>query len=69
MPEYLVRFAQTHESFRKVELQALADVAGVTLDFVKYEKDVGLFSRSYNSRRFRNFDHDSSDHQNPVIET
>ena len=40
MPEYLIRLAQAHESFRKVELQALADVAGVDLEFAKYEADV-----------------------------
>ncbi|CAA9958599.1 RNA methylase family protein [Pyrenophora teres f. maculata] len=39
MPQYLVRLAQAHESFRKVELQALADIAGVTLQFVRYEED------------------------------
>ncbi|KAH7385663.1 RNA methylase family protein [Pyrenochaeta sp. MPI-SDFR-AT-0127] len=39
MPAYLVRFAQTHESFRKVELQALADIAGVRLNVLKYEED------------------------------
>ncbi|KAF1941851.1 RNA methylase family protein [Clathrospora elynae] len=39
MPEYLVRFAQAHESFRKVELQALADIAGVTLQIITYEED------------------------------
>lgn len=40
MPQYLVRLAQAHESFRRVELQALADVAGISLQFVKYEEDV-----------------------------
>ncbi|CAN9112539.1 unnamed protein product [Alternaria alternata] len=39
MPQYLVRLAQAHETFRKVELQALADIAGVPLQFVKYEED------------------------------
>ncbi|KAI8936359.1 hypothetical protein NX059_006771 [Plenodomus lindquistii] len=39
MPTYLVRFAQVHESFRKVELQALADVAGVPIKFLKYDED------------------------------
>ncbi|CBX92725.1 hypothetical protein IAQ61_005904 [Plenodomus lingam] len=39
MPRYLVRFAQTHESFRKVELQALADVARVSIQFLRYEED------------------------------
>ena len=43
MPQYLVRLAQAHESFRKVELQALADIAGVPLHFVKYEEDVSTF--------------------------
>lgn len=43
MPQYLVRLAQAHESFRKVELQALADIAGVPLQFVKYEEDVSTF--------------------------
>ncbi|RMZ69194.1 hypothetical protein GMOD_00003127 [Pyrenophora seminiperda CCB06] len=39
MPHYLVRLAQAHESFRKVELQALADIAGVTLQFIRYDED------------------------------
>jgi tRNA G10 N-methylase Trm11 len=41
MPTYLIRLAQAHESFRKVELQALADLAGITLEFLKYDEDVG----------------------------
>lgn len=40
MPDYLVRFAQAHESFRKVELQALADIAGIPIQFIKYDEDV-----------------------------
>ncbi|KAF1951480.1 tRNA guanosine-2'-O-methyltransferase [Byssothecium circinans] len=39
MPNYLVRLVQMHESFRKAELQALADVAGVNIEFVKYDED------------------------------
>jgi tRNA G10 N-methylase Trm11 len=46
MPLYLIRLAQSHESFRKVELQALADIAGVNLEFVKYEPDVGHISHA-----------------------
>lgn len=42
MPTYLVRLAQTHESFRKVELQALADLAGVKLEFIKYDENVRI---------------------------
>jgi tRNA G10 N-methylase Trm11 len=43
MPQYLVRFAQAHETFRKVELQALADIAEVPVHFIKYEEDVSGF--------------------------
>lgn len=42
MPQYLVRLAQAHESFRRVELQALADVAGISLQVVKYQEDVSV---------------------------
>lgn len=42
MPEYLVRLAQIHESFRKAELHALAEIAGVELEIVSYDDDVGI---------------------------
>lgn len=41
MPTYLVRLAQIHESFRKAELHALAELAGVGLEIVNYDNDVG----------------------------
>jgi len=44
MPDYLVRFAQAHESFRKVELQALADLAGIPIQFFRYDEDVRTVS-------------------------
>ena len=44
MPQYLVRLAQIHESFRKAELHALANLAGVELEIVKYDDDVGSFA-------------------------
>ncbi|PWY80618.1 RNA methylase family protein [Aspergillus heteromorphus CBS 117.55] len=37
--EYLIRFAQVHESFRQPEIQALADLAGVDLEFLYYDKN------------------------------
>lgn len=40
MKEYLVRFAQVHESFRKAELFALAEIAGAQLEIVEYQEDV-----------------------------
>lgn len=45
MPQYLIRLAQVHESFRKVELQALADIVQVSLEFVHYEEDVSSLSK------------------------
>ncbi|KAL8933984.1 MAG: hypothetical protein Q9216_006124 [Gyalolechia sp. 2 TL-2023] len=36
--EYLVRFAQVHESFRKPELQALADLARIDVEFLEYSQ-------------------------------
>ncbi|KAF2003376.1 RNA methylase family protein [Amniculicola lignicola CBS 123094] len=39
MPDYLVRLVQVHESFRKTELQSLADLNRVEIEFVKYAED------------------------------
>jgi tRNA G10 N-methylase Trm11 len=44
MPDYLVRLVQVHESFRKAELHALAELAGTDIEIAKYDEDVGLFS-------------------------
>ena len=45
---YLVRLAQLHPSFRKPELEALALMAGIEVEFVQYSEYVCLnsFSRS-----------------------
>jgi hypothetical protein len=40
MTEYLIRLAQEHESFRQPELQALATLAEVDLEFLFYDKHV-----------------------------
>jgi tRNA (guanine10-N2)-methyltransferase len=40
MPQYLVRLVQVHESFRKAELLALAEVAGVQIEILRYLEDV-----------------------------
>ncbi|KAF2182142.1 tRNA guanosine-2'-O-methyltransferas-like protein TRM11 [Zopfia rhizophila CBS 207.26] len=39
MQEYLVRLVQVHESFRKAELRALAEIAGVNLEIISYHED------------------------------
>lgn len=38
--EYLIRFAQSHESFRRPEIEALADLAGIELDILFYDGSV-----------------------------
>lgn len=39
--EYLIRFVHVHESFRKAEIEALAELRGVDLEFVQYQSYVG----------------------------
>ena len=51
MPEFLVRLVQVHESFRKAELIALAEVAGVEIEIVRYLEDVGIFHLKLLSHR------------------
>lgn len=38
--DYLIRFIQVHESFRKPETDALADLAGLDLEWLFYSGDV-----------------------------
>ncbi|KAK7727012.1 hypothetical protein SLS57_003042 [Botryosphaeria dothidea] len=38
MPEYLIRCVQQHESFRKAELESLATLAGVEMNFISYSE-------------------------------
>lgn len=42
--EYLVRFAQMHENFRKPEIDALAQLAGLHLQWIFYSDDVSRCS-------------------------
>lgn len=41
--EYLVRFSQSHETFRLPELEALAIVEGIDLKVISYSLEVGFF--------------------------
>ena len=50
MPDYLLRLAQAHESFRQAELHALAEIAGVTIEILEYSEDVGFIIYSFLSR-------------------
>ncbi|KAL3464741.1 hypothetical protein BJX64DRAFT_275651 [Aspergillus heterothallicus] len=36
--EYLIRFAQVHESFRQPEIQALADLANIQIESISYDE-------------------------------
>jgi tRNA (guanine10-N2)-methyltransferase len=38
--EYLIRFAQVHETFRRAEIEAIATVAGIDIEFLSYDKYV-----------------------------
>lgn len=39
--EFLVRFMQVHESFRKPELEALAELHNLNLEVIEYTESVG----------------------------
>ena len=38
--DFLIRLVQVHESFRRAEIEALAAISGVSVDFVSYSSDV-----------------------------
>lgn len=40
MPEYLILLAQTHESFRKAELESVAAYEGVEVDLSHHDEQV-----------------------------
>lgn len=42
--EYLIRFAQVHETFRRAEIEAIATVAGIDIEFLSYDKYVWRLS-------------------------
>lgn len=38
--EYLIRFIQAYESFRRPETEALAELCGVTIEWISYSDNV-----------------------------
>lgn len=40
--DYLIRFVQIHETFRRPEIEALAILANVNIEFLSYTQDVRL---------------------------
>ena len=45
--EYLIRLVQTHETFRKPELEALARTAQVKLEILSHSEYVGSLSQRW----------------------
>ena len=41
--DYLIRFVQVHESFRRPEIEALAVLANVNVEFLHYSEIVCLY--------------------------
>lgn len=41
--DYLIRFIQMHETFRKPETDALAKLAGLSVEWVWYSEDVRCY--------------------------
>lgn len=39
--DYLVRLVQWHETFRRHEIDALADLAGIGFEWIEYSENVG----------------------------
>ena len=42
--EYLIRYVQTHETFRRPEIQSLATLAEINVEFLVYSEYVGFLS-------------------------
>ena len=40
--EYLIRLVQVHELFRRPEIKALAEVAGIKIEIISYSADVRM---------------------------
>jgi tRNA G10 N-methylase Trm11 len=49
--EYLIRFVQLHETFRKPEITALAELASINIEFLSYLEDVSHQSLCYLRRQ------------------
>lgn len=42
--DYLIRFVQMHETFRRPEIEALAELASINIEFLSYFTDVGYIT-------------------------
>lgn len=39
--DYLIRFVQMHETFRKPEIDALAQINNISIEWLSYTEEVG----------------------------
>lgn len=42
--EYVIRFAQVHETFRRPEIESLAALAGIDLEILYYDQFVCFYN-------------------------
>jgi tRNA G10 N-methylase Trm11 len=47
MMDFIIRFAQEHETFRTPELEALAQYHNIALEIVEYSDEVSIFYLSF----------------------
>ena len=48
--DFIIRFAHTHETFRKPEIEALAILVNINVEFLFYSENVRLISPAVGSR-------------------
>jgi tRNA G10 N-methylase Trm11 len=53
MPQYLVKLAQVHESFRRAELNTLAELASIDIKFDFNSEDVRCKRKGYGMKLMR----------------
>ena len=39
--DYLIRFVQMHETFRKPEIDALSEINNINIEWLSYSEEVG----------------------------
>ena len=50
---FLIRFVQHHESFRKAEIEALAELTHINIEWIEYSPDVRAISPALPQIYFR----------------
>jgi len=45
--EYLIRFSQQHEAFRRAEIEAIAELLKLDMEITFYDSDVGFARKTF----------------------